>query len=231
MKRFFVLTILLPFCIALLVKAEGPDGDYVKIYNLISEGDQFSSTGQPDRARDAYTQAQSELKKLLQSYPKWNEQVIQFRLDYLSEKLKGSAPAKAAPATRGIAGPSTAQSAQDEKDRQMQTLAQEVQQLKQEKTVLEAKLKEALSARPLAVDPRELTKAEERIKLLEKEKELLKVSLEQAQNQQTRLGDTALVEDLKRALADANKKVNEHSERLVQIAREKEILEIGRAHV
>ena len=39
---------------------------------------------------------------------------------------------------------------------------------------LEAKLKEALAAQPAAIDPRELAKAEERIRTLEKEADLLK---------------------------------------------------------
>src|SRR5437867_74109 len=43
-----------------------------------------------------------------------------------------------------------------------------------------SKLKEALSAQPAAFDPHELTKAEERIKTLQKENDLLKVSLNQA---------------------------------------------------
>ena len=53
-------------------------------------------------------------------------------------------------------------------------------QLQADKAVLEAKLKEALSVQPAAVDPRELAKAEEKIRNLLKENDLLKVSLDQA---------------------------------------------------
>jgi len=112
-----------------------------------------------------------------------------------------------------------------EKDRQIHALAVEVQQLKEDKAILEAKLREALAARPAAIDPRELARAEERIKLLEKEKELLKVSLEHEQSKPGRQVDAALVDDLKRALADANKKLTEQSDQVVQLMREKEILE------
>ena len=47
-----------------------------------------------------------------------------------------------------------------------------------DKSLLEAKLKEAFSARPAEVDPLELARAQETIKSLQKENDLLKVSME-----------------------------------------------------
>ena len=54
-----------------------------------------------------------------------------------------------------------------------------MRQLQADKAVLEAKLKESLSVQPAAVDPRELARAEEKIRNLQKENDLFKVSLAQ----------------------------------------------------
>lgn len=225
MKRFCVLIILLLLALGRMVKAEGPDGQYVKIYNLIAEADQSNSTGQSDAAREKYSQAQAELKMLQSSFPTWNEKVIQFRLEYLDEKLRRVGPVKAPAAVAEKPASTATRPSPVEKDHQIQTLTQEVHQLKQDKTLLESKLKEALSAQPAAVDPRELARAEERIKLLEKEKELLKVSLVQEQNKPGKQSDAAFVEELKKVLADANRKLEAQSELVVQLSREKEILQ------
>ena len=60
-------------------------------------------------------------------------------------------------------------------------MREQVQQLETDKILLQAKLKEALAVQPAAVDPRELSKAEERVKSLLKENELLKAGLAQEQ--------------------------------------------------
>jgi len=82
----------------------------------------------------------------------------------------------------------------------MGALQNQVGQLQSEKGLLEAKLKEALAMRPAAADPAELAKAEEKIRVLQKENDLLKVSLEkEKQNQQqlaARADDSARVKQL-----------------------------------
>jgi len=61
----------------------------------------------------------------------------------------------------------------------LRALREEVQRLTADKNLLEAKLREALSAQPAAVDPREVTKAEEKARALQKENDLLKLAIEQ----------------------------------------------------
>jgi len=71
---------------------------------------------------------------------------------------------------------------------------------------LEAKLKEALAAQPAAVDPRELAKAQEQVKDLQKENELLKFSLANVKTNGTPAG-SALAEQSRLDLAEANRKL------------------------
>jgi hypothetical protein len=54
-------------------------------------------------------------------------------------------------------------------------LQESVRRLESEKQILESKLKEALATQPAAIDPRELTKAQDRVQALLKENELLEV--------------------------------------------------------
>ena len=54
-----------------------------------------------------------------------------------------------------------------------------MRQLQADKAILEAKLKEALAVQPAALDPRELARAEEKIRGCMKENDLLKVTLAQ----------------------------------------------------
>lgn len=87
-------------------------------------------------------------------------------------------------------------------------LQDQVAHLEADKTMLESKLKEALAAQPAASDPRELAKAQERIKSLEKENDLLKFSLAQARTNSVQ-ANMALLEQTRKELAEANRKVNE----------------------
>lgn len=164
-----------------LALAQGPDEDYVQIYNLIQQADTLSRGGDARGATQKYAEAQQSLSKLHSSYPKWNEEVVKFRLEYLADKLQGvprtalgtNAPSTPPRTPGGVASP--------EIDSQVRSLNQEVQRLSTENASLEAKLREALAVRPASVDPRELAKTQEQLLLSQKERDLLKVSLEQEQ--------------------------------------------------
>jgi uncharacterized small protein (DUF1192 family) len=64
-------------------------------------------------------------------------------------------------------------------DNQLKALQAEVQRLQAENQRLSAKLKEAVSVQPAGIDPRELARAEERIRSLMKENALAKAQLAQ----------------------------------------------------
>ena len=112
----------------------------------------------------------------------------------------------------------------DERDAQIRTLQEQVGRLQSDKSVLEAKLREALTAQPAAVDPRELARAEDRIRALEKEKEVLAVSVQVAEARASQRTDAEAAE-LKKALAEAKQKVEEQNDAIIALRQEKEILQ------
>src|SRR5437764_1021672 len=99
MKRFSVMLALLAATWAAL--AEGPDDQYLRIYNLIQEADSLNSSSQPAQALEKYVEAQSTLKNFQRVYPDWNANIVSFRLNYLGSRIDAAsavAPARTAPA-------------------------------------------------------------------------------------------------------------------------------------
>src|SRR5262245_18737381 len=85
MKRFSVVVALLAgLCAA---QAEGPDDQYLRIYNLIQEADVLNSNAQSRPALEKYLEAQTALRNLQRIYPDWNANVVTFRLNYLNSKI------------------------------------------------------------------------------------------------------------------------------------------------
>jgi tetratricopeptide (TPR) repeat protein len=101
-------------------------------------------------------------------------------------------------------------------------LQDQVRRLEGDKVVLEAKLKEALAARPAAVDPRELARSQDMARELQKENELLKASLAQINAAH---GGSGTSEQTRQALAEANRKVAQLTEANATLTREKESLQ------
>ena len=203
------------------VRAEGPDDQYIQIYNLIQEADKLISDLQPSNALPKYLEAQTGLQGLQKGYPNWNPQAISFRLGYVTTKIAALYPkvsAQVVPAAAAAAlgsavtnavPPPSAGSAQVIKpapgdwETQLAALTDEGRQLRADKAVLEAKLKEALSVQPAAVGPRELAKVEEKISNLQKEQDLLKVSLDQAKAKPVAAPDPKALDEAQQAPAEA----------------------------
>jgi tetratricopeptide (TPR) repeat protein len=188
--------------------AEGPDDHYVRVYSLIMEGDALNDAGQGRMALAKYTEAQTALSLFPGLYPGWNENVIRFRLNYLNAKmapLLGKFPSTNAVPARVVTAPAvpTVKTTPPENkvitpeapvtpapvvstaaDRELQ---EELRRSQAENARLAAKLREALSAQPPAVDARELAKVQERNKSLQRENDLLKVSLGQEQARTAKL--------------------------------------------
>jgi Flp pilus assembly protein TadD len=184
------------------------DDQYIEVYKLIRQADALDERGQLSQAVAKYTEARAALQAFHKAYPDWNVIAVNYRLEYLASKIaavsaKFPAPsetasaqtnaskAASAAASQSAPGPVPAEgtnqlNALKEQARQLQAekgqLQMDKEQLLADKGLLEAKLKEALAVQPAAADPRELAKALQSIKALQKENELLSVSLEQAKS-------------------------------------------------
>ena len=59
-------------------RAQGPDDQYIQIYNLIQEADKLVNDLQPSDALPKYLEAQTALQRFQKGYPQWNPKVIRF---------------------------------------------------------------------------------------------------------------------------------------------------------
>ncbi|MBU6399926.1 MAG: hypothetical protein KGS61_06385 [Verrucomicrobia bacterium] len=182
MKRCLALLAALWLTAPSLLAYTSPDDEYIRIYNLIMQADGLAQNGQPIAAYQQYQAAQEGLKNLRKNSPAWNEKVVDFRLRYVAEKMAEVAtkvPPGALPGSAPPPGTPAKVVSAEELQKQVQSLQAELQRVDGERTRLAAKLKEALSAQPAAVDPRALARAEADARALQKANDLLKVELEQ----------------------------------------------------
>src|ERR1017187_4755063 len=205
-------------------RAEGPDDQYIRIYTLIQEADKLNSSGQSTEALPKYLEAQTALQRFQAGYPDWNVKVIKFRLSYVAGKIAAAsarvpAPTPASTGAKPEAPPKTGPglpaqpAAPSDWEIQVSALKEQARQLQADKAILEAKLKEALAVQPAALDPRELARAEEKIKGLMKENDLLKVTLDRQKAQPLPAADTKALEETRQALTEANRKLAEQTDR------------------
>src|SRR5262245_51174444 len=158
-RRTAVLAGAFLLALTLSLSAQSPDDRYVKVYSMIEEADKLKAAGDGRAAVTRYLEAQVALQGVQQTFPEWNPKLVGYRLDYISDQIatltEKSAPAGAKEAP-GAGAPSPAV--------QLKVLEEEIARLTSQNALLEAKLREALKVQPAAIDPRELAKAEERIK-------------------------------------------------------------------
>ena len=225
MTRFLTLGVLSLLAFVPSVRGEGPEDRFVRIYNLIQQADALTESGRDDKARQQYLEAQAELKALRKEHPDWNESVVGFRLKYVAEKLE-QATQNDTPAALPLPGKkSVSPVATDDAAGLLQLLQEQVRQLAADKELLQARLKEALTAQPAAVDPRELARAAEKNKALQKEVEVLKINLEKAESIPDKPVDPAVLAETRRALAAAGQKVAQQSETVATLALERDALQ------
>jgi tetratricopeptide (TPR) repeat protein len=264
MKRLFAIVILL-FALVPGLRADGPDDQYVQIYNLIQEGDSFGP-GQSADAVAKYVEAENALRRFQKVYPGWNERVVNFRLNYLASKitiLTGStapatnapvaaavtnAPVAAAPpvvtaptavpppvapppvvqapapAAPVVAPPPPGPSAADLQN-QIADLQNQLRHLQNDKFLVEAKLREALAARPAGADPREFAAAQDKIRSMEKENALLQASLAEERDKVASLAKSTQLEQTKLELADTKRQLAEQTARATRLAQQNESLQ------
>ena len=242
MKRFFAVVVILLLAACGGAWAAGPDDQYVQLFNLIQEADSLRAA-QPAQALAKYRDAQTALLKFQKENPNWSPSIVSFRLDYLAttiSALSGNVPpAAVAPpppvvaqpgeATQKPAPTAPAQPAKpavpEDWQNQVNGLKDQVRQLEADKSLLEAKLKEAFSARPAESDPRELARAEQTIKTLQKENDLLKVAVEGQKGKTAPPADNKSLEQAQQALTAANQQLASQQEMVSRLTLEKQALE------
>jgi tetratricopeptide (TPR) repeat protein len=246
MKRFLALAFLL--LLSPRIYAESPDDKYVDIYNTIHLADTLAENGKISNAMAKYLEAQTALKTFQTNYPDWNVKIVRYRLNYLATKIESlstqAPPANVstnlpadtstnAPATSPANTNTNAPPAEGNKtpppqasdpETQIKGLQEQIRRLEGDKAILEAKLKEALSAQPAAVDPQEFAKAEEKIRSLEKENDLLKISLAQVRSNSVP-ADPAALEQTRKELADANRQLARQAEVNASLVLERDALQ------
>ncbi len=212
MKRCLALISVLLCLLPPAARAQGPDETYLAIYNLIQQADAFQAGGDARQAAAKYLEAHSMLKVYPTVYPGWNEKVVTYRLNYLSSKLEALAPSLPATNTPPAAGTNAPPGVATASANQARALQDEIDRLTAKNALLEAKLKEAWSVQPAAADPRELAKAGENIKQLQKEIDVLKVTLAQEQAKPAKTADPVAIDQEKKLLDELKQKLAQQVE-------------------
>ncbi len=209
------------------------DDQYLILYSLIQQADTLAGSGQPKAAMNQYIEVQGELQKFQKIYPDWNPKIVSFRLKYLSRKIEevtAQLPVAAAPeensATTNATTDGNAAAATAALTGQLATLRGQYQALQTDNTALAAKLKEALAAQPAIIDSRELVKAQEQIRSLMKENDLLRASAGREPGGTVAAGTaTGALLAAQAALAAANVQLSEQTARADKLARENQTLQ------
>jgi len=236
MKRLVVLLVVILTALLPTARAQqGADDQYIIIYSLMQQADALDSSGQSRQALAQYVQVQGELQQFQQIYPDWNTRIVGFRLKYLAEKIVevtaklpvtppvGTPPPAMPPPPGG-----TASTAAADLEAQLGALHEQVQKLQGDNATLQSKLQEALAAQPAAVDARELTRAQEKIRSLMKENDLLKVSLLQGKAGPAvgpAIAESDALKLAELALAEANQKLAAQTARANKLAVENQALQ------
>lgn len=182
MKAFIIGVLLFAGLVAAARAQAQADDKYIAIYGLIQSADHMAETGEAGEAVAAYTDALKQLQTFQRVYPNWSPNIVNFRLSQVAEKmaaLKGSLPppVTAAPkAETPTTAPAAGEAATVQPSTEVDQLRSQLQSALASNETLQAKLKEALAVQPSAVDPRELTRAQEKIRAMMKENDLLKAS-------------------------------------------------------
>src|SRR4030095_15104942 len=95
-------------------QAVAQEEEYSRIFNVVQEADGLAAK-QPDKALTKYREAYAALEKLRTNEPKWNSDMVTFRLKYVGEKIqklteKPAEPAESKDKASGTEGTATAAS-------------------------------------------------------------------------------------------------------------------------
>jgi Tfp pilus assembly protein PilF/predicted nucleic acid-binding Zn-ribbon protein len=172
MKFFLTVAVMLLASLAPALAQQEADEKYLDIYSLIQSAETLAGNGETRDALAGLTDAQTQLQKFQKLYPTWNPDIVAYRLNDIGSKMaamKGQSVPKSVEKN-----PATPNDATVPLRNEVSNLSADLKRMQQENDALQAKLKEALSAQPAAVSATELAKAQQIIKEMTKENELLK---------------------------------------------------------
>lgn len=207
MKRLFPFVASIFLALSLGANAQqAPDELFVRYYTLIQQADALMERKQDRAAMSNYMNAREGLEQLKKAYPSWNKGVVEFRLDYVNEKLK---PLMAKfPTSKEVDDksfpPATVVSGNAAIASQIGALNNEIIRLQARNKQLQTDI---ASAKTMTSNPAELAQAKAQIERLEKEKAGLGATLADNQQKLASMVDQAVVDEVQRELAAANQRV------------------------
>jgi hypothetical protein len=247
MTRHFAYLAAVLLALAFSASGQGPDEKYVYIYSSIQEADGLVSRGQSADALAKYKEAYAGLRQLQATHPTWSPKVVDYRLNYISSKmapleakmaatsplpatnttpttalLRDAATVDGAPALPPGLPPTEGLSTNQLSA--MKSMQEQIAALSQQNAKLQAQLKEAWSVQPAAADPQELAKAQQGLMELQKERDLLKTSLEEAKSKKGEEMASALEQERK-ILEDARQQLAQQIELVTALRKENEALQ------
>lgn len=148
-----------------------------------------------------------------------------------STRVVTSAPAAVpsvvvpAPVLPRVAVPSAPAKPVATMEARLQELVAEIERLRQDRELLQAKLREALSVQPAAVDPRELAQAEKRVQELERQNQELRASLDAEKERKAAAVDPAVLAQTQEALKEAQAALDRQVRMVTALTKEKGAIE------
>jgi tetratricopeptide (TPR) repeat protein len=172
MKFFLTVAVIIFASLATVRAQQEADEKYLDIYSLIQSAENLAGNGETREAVGGLADAQTQLQKFQRLYPTWNPDIVAYRLNDIATKmasLKGQSAPKTSDRT-----PRTTNDAGAKLRTEVVDLQTQLQDVQSENSKLQAKLKEALAAQPAAISATELANAQNLIKELTRQNELLK---------------------------------------------------------
>lgn len=215
MKRVYTLLGLLSLAFAFSAGAAPQNELYVTFYQMIQQADTLLGKNQEKAAVELYRSARAGLEKLKSDNPEWNKGIVDFRLGYIGEKLGpldskypvGKPAPKPAPKPGPKAPPPAVQT-------QLTAINDDLIRERMKSASLSAKLKEALAARPAAVDPAELAKAEKALAEAREQAAALNARVAELEKAGKDMIDAKEARQLKKTMEDRDRELGKRQKEL-----------------
>lgn len=162
----------MPLVLICLLAVAGPvlggaPEEFAKIVTAINSGDELLQQGRDRDAFERYDHAEKALLQFRRVFPDWDEQVVAFRLKYVTERL--SAWRQPGVKEVDLAELNTLRERLGYLERNNEQYQYQLNLLRGENARLSAKLREALAVRPAAQDPAEFARLQQTTDRLEDE--------------------------------------------------------------